>query len=388
MSAAGSDRTREFEAAGLLEGLDDGAREARLALLDDLAAEGVSVDEMKQALDEARLALLPVDRALAPRPEYTAEEVGERAGLPAELLLKMRQAAGIASPLPQERSFDDQDVEAARAFARLREWGIPDEDLLEVTRVLGAGIAQAAEAMRMTMARLLLGSGDERETAARNAAATRELLPLVTPLMEYTLRLHIRDQVRNQQFGLLELSEGASPALRHVFVAFVDMVGFTRLGERVEAHELGGLVTRLNDLALETVRPPVRLVKTIGDAAMLVSPAAEPLVETSLALVEAAEDQVEEFPPLRAGLAGGVALSRGGDWYGRPVNLASRVTAVARPASVLATKEVRDAAGDRYSWSRAGRWELKGFRERVPLYRARRAEEVEQVPEPAGSAPR
>ena len=57
---------------------------------------------------------------------------------------------------------------------------------------------------------------------------------------------------------------------------------------------------------------------------------------------------------------------------GRPVNLASRVTGVARPGSVLATEEVRDAAGgDRYAWSRAGRWELKGFRERVPLYRVR-----------------
>jgi adenylate cyclase len=136
-------------------------------------------------------------------------------------------------------------------------------------------------------------------------------------------------------------------------------------------------VTRLNDLALETVRPPVRLVKTIGDAAMLVSPAAEPLVDTTLTLVERAHGQGDEFPPLRAGLAGGVALSRGGDWYGRPVNLASRVTEVARPGTVLATREIREAAGDRYSWSRAGRWELKGFRDRVSLYRARRAEEAE-----------
>jgi adenylate cyclase len=162
-----------------------------------------------------------------------------------------------------------------------------------------------------------------------------------------------------------------------VWVGFADIVGFTRLGERVETHELGGLVVRLNDLVLETVTAPVRLVKTIGDAAMLVSPAAAPLVDTALALVEHADEQGEEFPPLRAGLAGGVALSRGGDWYGRPVNLASRVTDVARSGSVLATKDVRDAAGDeRYKWSRAGMRQLKGFRERIPLYRARRAPEA------------
>jgi adenylate cyclase len=193
----------------------------------------------------------------------------------------------------------------------------------------------------------------------------------MTPLLEHTLRLHIRDQSRNQVFGRVEET---SPNLRHVWVGFADMVGFTRLGERIDAHQLGGLVTRLNDLALETVRAPVRLVKTIGDAAMLVSPAAEPLVDTALALVDRADQQGDGFPPLRAGLAGGVALSRGGDWYGRPVNLASRVTAVARAGSVLATAEVHDAAGnDRYAWSRAGRWELKGFRERVPLYRVRQS---------------
>jgi adenylate cyclase len=53
--------------------------------------------------------------------------------------------------------------------------------------------------------------------------------------------------------------------------------------------------------------------------------------------------------------------------------LADRVTEVARPGSVLATKEVRDAAGDRFGWSRAGRFDLKGFRERIPLYRVRRS---------------
>ena len=124
----------------------------------------------------------------------------------------------------------------------------------------------------------------------------------MTPLMEHTLRLHMRDQTRNQLFWQ---ADGASPNLRQVWVAFADMVGFTRLGERIDPHDLGGLVTRLTDLALDTVTAPVRLVKTIGDAAMLVSPAPGPLVEAALTLVERADQQGDEFPPLRAGLAGG-----------------------------------------------------------------------------------
>ena len=372
MGAEETDLIQEFEAAGLLEGLDGPAREARLRLLQDLAGDGVSIDEMKQALAEGRLALLPVERILAGEPRMTPREVADTAGIPVEFFIAMRQAVGIARPDPDERVCDAQDVSSAQAFAQLRGAGFPEDILLDVTRVLGAGLAQTSDAMRMAMATVLLQeTADEYEIAMRNADAARELLPLMTPLMEHTLRLHIRDQTRSQLFWQ---AEGASPNLREVWVAFADMVGFTRLGERIDPQDLGGLVTRLTDLALETVRSPVRLVKTIGDATMLVSPAAAPLLDATLTLVERADEQQDDFPPLRAGLAGGVALSRGGDWYGRPVNLASRVTGVARAGSVLATAEVRDAVGnDRYVWSRAGRWELKGFRERVPLFRARGA---------------
>lgn len=375
MGAADRDRTADFEAAGLLEGLDDGPREARLRLLCDLADDGVSIEEMKQALAEGRLPLLPVERILAGEPRLTPREVAETAGIPVEFFIAMRQAVGIARPDPDDRVCDAQDVSSAQAFAVLRAAGFPVDSLLDVTRILGTGLAQTTDAMRTALTDLLLRDHpDEYELAARSKEIARDLLPLMTPLMEHTLRLHMREQTRSQLFWQ---PDGGSPNLRQVWVAFADMVGFTRLGERIDAQELGALATRLSDLALETVRPPVRLVKTIGDAAMLVSPAPEPLLDASLTLVERAEELGDDFPSLCAGMAGGVALSRGGDWYGRPVNLASRVTGVARPGSVLVTKEVQDAAADgRYAWSRAGMWSLKGFHGRIPLFRVRRAGET------------
>ena len=96
-----------------------------------------------------------------------------------------------------------------------------------------------------------------------------------------------------------------------------------------------------------------------------------PLLDSVVQLVESAK--TEEMPSLRAGVATGQALGRGGDWYGRPVNLASRITAIARPGSVLAGKEVRDALGDEFSWSFAGERRLKGIGQRVRVYRCRRA---------------
>ena len=116
----------------------------------------------------------------------------------------------------------------------------------------------------------------------------------------------------------------------------------------------------------------MRLVKVIGDAVMLVSPEPGPMVAATLELVERAEAH-EALPQLRAGVAYGPAVNRWGDWFGSTVNLASRLTARARPGSVLTTEEVRDAAPeDGYAWSSAGPKRLKGIAEPVKTYRVRR----------------
>jgi adenylate cyclase len=119
------------------------------------------------------------------------------------------------------------------------------------------------------------------------------------------------------------------------------------------------------------IEPPVRIVKLIGDAVMLVAPEPAPMLECTLALVETAAEQ-EDFPELRAGVACGQAVHRWGDWYGTPVNLASRLTTRARPSTVLVTADVRDQTGDRFQFSDAGRKRLKGFAHPVHAYRARR----------------
>jgi adenylate cyclase len=113
-------------------------------------------------------------------------------------------------------------------------------------------------------------------------------------------------------------------------------------------------------------------VKTIGDAVMLVSPEPDPLLDVALGLVEVAEREGEDFPQLRAGVALGPGLPRAGDWYGRAVNLASRLTSFARPGSVVADKATRDEAGD-WAWSFAGQHRFKGVRGEVPVFRVRRA---------------
>jgi adenylate cyclase len=114
----------------------------------------------------------------------------------------------------------------------------------------------------------------------------------------------------------------------------------------------------------------------IGDAAMFASRDSEPLLDAVVGLVDAAGG--DEIPPLRAGVASGQALGRGGDWYGRPVNLAARITSFARPDSVVVNESVKDSLeavdGRRFSFSFAGRHHFKGISGEIPVHRVRRAD--------------
>ena len=91
-----------------------------------------------------------------------------------------------------------------------------------------------------------------------------------------------------------------------------------------------------------------------------------------LGLVEASAGDPDDLL-LRGGIAAGEALQRAGDWYGRPVNLASRLTSFARRGSVVATDEVRAAAQAHYRWSFAGNRRFKGVAGEVAVYRVRRS---------------
>jgi adenylate cyclase len=367
--------TIDFEAEGLLAGLEGEPRAARLRLLEALAGDGVPLDELRRAVAEDRLALLPVERELAGGgPRYTAAEIAERSGLPREFLERQWRSLGLALQPDDAEAYTERDLEAAQRIATMREAGLSDEGILDVSRVIGMTMSQLAAANRALSRDAFFRPGDnEYDVAKRFAAAARELAPLLAESLAYVLNVHLREQIRHDAIGASDLSQGRLSEADSASVAFVDMVGFTRLGESLAPDELGTVTGRLGELATEVVEPPVRLVKLIGDAAMLVGPEPRPVLEAVLALVERAEEEGEEFPLLRGGVACGQALPRGGDWYGRPVNIASRVTAIARPGSVLTDPGVHDALEDEYSWSFAGARRLKGIDGEVKLFRCRRA---------------
>lgn len=363
----------DFVAEGLLDGLDGEARVARLTLLRELAAEGVELEELRDAVNAGRLALLPVERALAGAGRrYTAREIAEIAGIDLEQLRRFSAALGVPYADPDEPRGTEADLEAARRMKAFRDAGLPEEGMLQVARTIGMGTSRIAEANRELVIKTLAQPGDsERDLALRFAAAAEFMMPLVGPTVAHALQANMLEQIRRDVIATADLASGAVGGTANLTVCFADLVEFTRLGEEVPAEELGLVAGRLEEMASAVAEPPVRLVKTIGDAAMFVCAEAAPMLKASLALIAAAEAEGDEFPLLRAGLSCGPVLPQSGDYYGRPVNLASRITGVARPGSVVVDAAVKEAAGDDFAYTYIGERRLKGIDSKVKLFRAR-----------------
>jgi adenylate cyclase len=368
----------DFEAEGLLGDLTGKAREARLALLQELADEGVSLEELKRAVEEHRLVLLPVERVFDQGADrYTVGEIAKASGLEPEFLGRLLQALGAPIPAEDERVYADTDLEAAKRAKLFIDAGLPKDGVLETSRLIGISMANLADANVDLVGEVFTEPGvDERELALRYAAAAKTMAPLLGETLLHAYRIHLRERIRQAVITEAELAEGRVSGSDEVTIAFADLVGFTRLGESLEIEQIGDLTGRLFELASDAARPPVRLVKMIGDAAMFASLESEPLLGAVVGLVEAAG--TEEIPPLRAGVARGQALGRGGDWYGRPVNLAARITSFAWPDSVVADQSVKDSIaqtnGRPFDFSFAGKHRFKGIRGDVPVHRVRRAD--------------
>lgn len=374
----------DLEAEGLLAGLEGEERESRIALLERLLADGCELDELRSAVADGRLALLPLERLLSGRPRYTSVEVAERSGVPIEELERQWRSLGLAVPARDEVVMSGEDLAAADRIRSILDAGLDPDQLAELSRTIAVAMSQFAAASRQVMGQTFAGGGGtEHEVSDRLKEGAGGLIPTVGPTLDYVFRLTLREQLRHAAFdeeaggGTVGSPADAGP----VAIGFADLVGFTKLGEQLPPEELGRVTGRLEELAREVSHGPVRLVKLIGDAAMFASPDTTALLDAILELLERMDaGEEDDLPLIRAGCAYGSAFTRGGDYYGRPVNLASRLTGAARPGSVLVTAEIVERADpEAFSFSRARRRHLRGVSGAVGMHRCRRAEPEEDA---------
>lgn len=113
-------------------------------------------------------------------------------------------------------------------------------------------------------------------------------------------------------------------------------------------------------------------VKTIGDALLVCVPDAAEGVRLGIRAAHEVGGAEHRFPSVRVGMHHGPAIERAGDYFGRTVNIAARVSALAGAGEVLVTDEVVRAAGDvdRVEFREHGRHALKGIEDPVLIYLA------------------
>lgn len=370
----------DIEESGLLNGLEGTARAERAELIPWLLERGVTVEQIRGAFAPM---LLASRRLLGDDGVYvSARETSAKFGIELDLLQQLHRAMGLPRiDDPDAAVLMRADAETAAFAQRFIELGIEPDQLVQITRMLGEGLSRAAEVMRYTaLATVLQPGATELDIAKGSEALVREVAPLLGPMIEDMLLLQLRHLMDTEAVNATERAEGQRlPGARLVTIAFADLVGFTRLGEAVAPEDLEELAHRLADLAREVAVAPVRFVKTIGDEVMLVGTDPVAVLDAVMTLVDAT-DADADFPRVRVGVATGMAVSRAGDWFGSPVNLASRVTGAARPGSILVAESTREAVGetDDFTRSFAGARRLKGIKSDVKLFRVRRTGESQQ----------
>src|SRR6476620_9171105 len=236
----------DWEAEGLLEGLDADERSERVELLDYLHDDlGISLERLRTQ-DPALLIAMPAEVHVGGEPRYTPQECADAAGIDLELATKLRRAMGLPVVLPNVRSLGEADMESLKLAAQFLDGGMPEDDLLSVTRVLGRGLGQAAVVMRRTAMNMALEPGlSERQLAERFGEVAGLLTPATIPIMEQTLKLHLRQMLAGEVARTAERRDGSLPGARDISVGFADLVGFNRLGENVPPEELGNVASRM-----------------------------------------------------------------------------------------------------------------------------------------------
>jgi adenylate cyclase len=341
-------------------------RERLLARLHDA---GCSTEELEQAAINGRLPTLAVESALGSPATHTLTAVARAARLDTDFVRELMQAMGRARPDSRAHAFSDDDVEVARVVRAFLDAGLPRMEILEVARILSLGMSHTVDAVRRAAGNALLNAGDSEFTVGlRYMEAVDRLTPLIPSLLASEFRAHLRHSLRDQTITAAERKAGRLDGTREIAVAFADMVDYTRLGESLPPEDIGHIAGRLVQICTQEALAPVTLVKTIGDAAMFVSPETKPLIDTLQAIVSRVEAEDHGFPSVRVGVAYGPATNRAGDWFGSTVNLASRTTDAARPGRILATEEVQ-AQTPENAWKRTRRVRsLKGINDRLRLY--------------------
>ena len=286
--------------------------------------------EAREALEEVLLG--------GPR-RYTRLQVGEIVGMPSQRTQRLWRALGFADAADDDPAFTDADIAALRALTTLIDSGfVGPEAEASIARAMGQALSRLADwqtdMLADGLARAREDGGAPVSSPEDAVAVAGTLLPLLREVQDYVWRRHLAANA-----GRLFAAAPEPGDRRELAVGFADLVDYTFRTRAMGRRELGAMVEDFESTAAEVVaRRRGRVVKTVGDGVLYTAASAVDAVEIALELAETWAGG--NHPPLRVGLAFGAVLTRLGDVYSPVVNLASRLTSLARPGTVLVDREL------------------------------------------------
>jgi adenylate cyclase len=315
-----------------------------------------------QPLDPQQVVELLEDHLLGSHPTMTGPQIAAEVGISMDVARQRWRSLGFSAVEDDEVVFTEADLEAMQLTQRLHELGLINEtDEAALIRTLGRSFARLAEWQLG-----LLGRAIDPTTLGPQelSAAIAEVTPVIEQVQNYIWRRHVLSAASRLLLAPPAEAEGAASAA----IGFADIVGYTRQTRSLKQEELARLVDVFEARALAVITAhDGRIIKTIGDEILFAADRPEDIALIALELVEE-HLQDEDFPQLRVGIAWGPVLSRLGDVFGPTVNIAARLTSVARPGRVLADKELAEALleDDRFTLRRMRRTAVKGYRRLEP----------------------
>jgi len=272
-------------------------------------------------------------------PHLNRREVLERAGVSVERADALWLSLGFSPPADDEEVlFIDDDVEALGTLTALVEVGVVNPRTeLAISRSMGRSFARLAEWEVSELAGRMLEDLDVDIDPGALEAVAAQVLPAVERLQNYVWRRHLASAA-----GRMLLQVAASEQAAPVTVGFADIVGFTRRSRNMTIEELDAMVEAFEHTSTQMIADQQgRVIKTIGDEVLF--EADDPVAAARIGLLLAGGHEEDyAFPELRVGMAYGPVLHRLGDVFGEVVNIASRLTSLARPGRVLLDRALAD----------------------------------------------
>jgi adenylate cyclase len=342
---------------------------AQARIVARLRERGHTMPQIRRAVESGRLAYGYLE-GLFPdgNGPHTLSDAAERTGLEPALIERIWGSLGF--PADDRGGFTDADLDLLEYGAAVLQAGFPLVAFLQLIRVYGQALAQIADAevklFHLYVHEPLMRDGvPGLKMAEEMEDLASDVLPLAAPMMDGLHRRLLRHFVEQDVVGHMEAEADFDLGRLRVAIAFADLAGYTRLTEQAGEEQALDVVERFVAGVEATLPDDARVIKTIGDEVMIVGSDAGALADWAVGYQRMA---ATARPRPRIGLHAGAALYRDGDYYGRAVNLASRVAARAAGGEVLVTRPVVEAAGSHLEFSQIGEVTMKGFSEPTELF--------------------